>query len=192
MGYVQIYTGAGKGKTTAAIGAAVRAAGASLCVYIMQFMKGKVYSEHKILNSLKPNVELYTTGKPFFVAEEGMLTEEEIKEFGDDVVVFKRGCPPADYVALIADGFKKAAAAMASGKYDLVILDEVIMAAYFSLLSPDALMKAIKARHERTEVILTGRGANRELIEMADLVTEMREVKHYYTQGVAARQGIEF
>lgn len=190
MRYVQVYTGNGKGKTTAAVGAAIRAAGAGMRVYMMQFMKGKAYSEQEILRSL-PDIELCTTGKPFFVAKTGMMTEKLRAELGDEVVVFEEGQPPADYVALLADGFEKARQAACSGRYDMVILDEINMAVFFGLVELEAVVRLIRQRAPHTELILTGRGAADEIIALADLVTEMREIKHYYTQGVQARTGIE-
>lgn len=190
MSYVQVYTGNGKGKTTAAVGAAIRAVGAGMRVYMMQFMKGKAYSEQEILRSL-PGLVLCTTGKPFFVAKTGMITEELRAELGDEVVVFKEGQPPADYVALLADGLEKARQAACSGRYDMVILDEINMAVFFGLVELEAVVRLIRQRAVHTELILTGRGAADEIIALADLVTEMREIKHYYTQGVQARTGIE-
>jgi len=189
VGFIQVYTGNGKGKTTAAVGAAVRAAGAGMRVFFMQFMKGKAYNEQKILRSL-PQIDLYTTGKPFFVAKHGMLTEEERAALGD-VVVFAPGEPPQEYVELIRRGFQQAAEAMRGGLYDLVVLDEINMAVFFELLPQEAVIHALQARHAKTEVILTGRCAAPELVALADLVTEMREVKHYYSKGIEARDGIE-
>ena len=98
---IEVYTGAGKGKTTAAIGLAVRALGAGLRVYVMQFMKSLAYSEQKVLQGFAPQLALYTTGKPFFIAKEGMLTAEERAAWGEDVVVFPAGKPPADYLQLM-------------------------------------------------------------------------------------------
>ena len=98
--YVQVYTGEGKGKTTAAIGLAIRAIGAGKKVLFLQFMKSKVYSEHTILPTLT-NLTLETVGKPFFIIKEGMKSKDELAKWGDEVVVFESGNPPKDYVALI-------------------------------------------------------------------------------------------
>ena len=147
--YVQVYTGEGKGKTTAAIGLAIRAIGAGKKVLFLQFMKSKVYSEHTILPTLT-NLTLETVGKPFFIIKEGMKSKDELAKWGDEVVVFESGNPPKDYVALIE-----------------------------------------KCYERETDLVFTGRGAPQELIDEADLVTEMKEVKHYYLQGVMARKGIE-
>lgn len=188
--YVQVYTGNGKGKTTAAIGLAIRAIGAHHKVRFLQFMKTKVYSEHNILPKLE-GIDLETVGKPFFVAKEGMMTDEEKARISDEIVIFEAGHPPDDYVALIHEGYEKALAAVSSGDYDLVVLDEYNVALFFELVSWEDTKKLLQARHERTEVVFTGRGAPQELIDAADLVTNMEEVKHYYAQGVDARLGVE-
>jgi cob(I)alamin adenosyltransferase len=191
-GYVQVYTGNGKGKTTAAIGISIRALGAGMRVLFLQFMKTRAYSEHKIMASLEPNLITEALGKPFFVAVEGMLTNEEREKWQDQVVIFPPGQPPADYLAIIAAGLQRAKLAAQSGEYDLVVLDEIICALHFGLLSWDDLLDLIDAKSPDTELILTGRGATKELIKRADLVTEMKEVKHYYaSQGLDARLGIE-
>lgn len=190
-GYVQVYTGNGKGKTTAAIGLAIRALGAGWRVFFLQFMKGKVYSEHHLLPLLSPQLTLETLGKPFFIAREGEVSAEELAKWGKEVVVFPPGQPPQEYLALMQKGIERARKAVSSGEYDLVILDEIIMALYFDLISWQQLEDLIHSRHETVEVVLTGRGAPPELLAQADLVTEMREVRHYYQQGVEARLGIE-
>ncbi|MBD8975299.1 cob(I)yrinic acid a,c-diamide adenosyltransferase [Veillonella magna] len=188
--YVQVYTGDGKGKTTAAIGLAIRAIGAGLDVLFLQFMKSKVYSEHAVLPKLE-HLTVETVGKPFFIIPEGMKSDEELAKWGDDVVVFPKGQPPASYVALIRKGFERALAAVASGDYDLIVLDEYNMALFFGLIDREATERLLAARNPRTELVFTGRGAPDWLMEAADLVTEMKECKHYYTKGVTARLGIE-
>lgn len=188
--YVQVYTGDGKGKTTAAIGLAIRAIGAGKKVLFLQFMKSKVYSEHEILPTL-PNLTLETVGKPFFIIQEGVKSKEELARWGDEVVVFPVGKPPADYVALIAKGMERAKEATASGEYDVVVLDEYVMALFFGLVSREETEALLAHRSPKTELIFTGRGAPEWLIDAADLVTSMEEVKHYYTKGVLARAGIE-
>lgn len=190
-GYVQVYTGNGKGKTTAAIGLTIRALGAGKKVKFLQFMKAKVYSEHKILPDISPNLDLETVGKPFFVMKEGAMSEEELAKWKDKVVIFPPGQPPKEYVELVATGVRKAKEAVKSGEYDLVVLDEINVALHFDLISWEVLEDIINSKHQKTELILTGRGATEELIEKADLVTEMKEIKHYYMQGVDARIGIE-
>jgi len=190
-GYIQVYTGNGKGKTTAAIGLAVRALGAGKKVMFLQFMKEKAYSEHKILPGISPNLTLETVGKPFFVVKEGDMPEKELAKWHGKVVIFPPGKPPKDYLDIIAGGIKKAGEALTSGRYDLVVLDEINTALYFGLVSWETIKELLDSRKENVEVVLTGRGATQELLDKADLVTEMREIKHYYTQGVLARNGIE-
>lgn len=190
-GFIQVYTGNGKGKTTAAIGLAIRALGAGKKVFILQFMKAKIYSEHKILPKLEPGITLETVGKPFFVMKEGAMPEEELNKWRDKVVIFPPGKPPQDYLQLIAKGIERAREALTNGEYDLVILDELNVALHFELVSWKTVEELLDSRKEGVEVVLTGRGAPEQLIEKADLVTEMREVKHYYTQGIEARIGIE-
>lgn len=188
--YVQVYTGDGKGKTTAAIGLAIRAVGAGKKVLFLQFMKSKIYSEHEILPTI-PGITLETVGKPFFIIPEGSKSKEELARWGDEVVIFPAGKPPADYIALIAQGVSRAKEAVASGHYDLIVLDEYNMALFFGLVGRDDTEDILKKRKETTELVFTGRGAPDWLIEEADLVTEMKEIKHYYQQGVLARKGIE-
>lgn len=189
-GLIQVYTGDGKGKTTAAIGLAIRALGAGKKVAFIQFMKSIGYSEHAILRRLSPNLELYTFGKPFFIAKEGAMTEEDCKQYGT-YVIFPEGQPPREYVELIKNGIVFAETCVTSGAYDLVVLDEINCALYFELFSWPIVSDLLDKRHEKTEVVLTGRKAPEELIVKADLVTEMKEVKHYYTQGIQSRLGIE-
>lgn len=188
---IQVYTGNGKGKTTAAIGLAIRALGAGMRVYLMQFMKGLAYSEQKILQGLQPGLELFTTGKPFFIAEEGILSDVERQAWGKDVVIFPRGNPPEDYVRLIGEGFGEAKRAACSGRYGMVILDEVNVALFFGLIQRRQMEALLEALPEATELVCTGRQAPSWLVDRADLVTEMREVRHYYARGIAARKGIE-
>lgn len=190
-GYVQVYTGNGKGKTTAAIGLALRALGAGKKVLFLQFMKTATYSEHKILPTVSPNLTLKTLGKPFFVVKEGAMPEAELAKWRKQAVIFPPGRPPQEYVDLMAEGLALAREAVTSGEYQVVILDELVVALHFGLVDWQAVKSLIEAKNPDVELVLTGRGAAEELIEMADLVTEMREIKHYYTQGIIARQGIE-
>lgn len=189
-GYVQVYTGNGKGKTTAALGIAMRASGAGMKIAFIQFMKALGYSEQKILPTL-PGVTWKTLGKPFFIAKAGSISEEELAEYGDTCVVFEEGNPPAEYVKMIRDGFAEAREMVLSGEYDMVVLDEINCVMYFELLGVEEVLELIRNKPAHTELILTGRCAPKEIIEAADLVTEMREIKHYYNEGVQARRGIE-
>jgi cob(I)alamin adenosyltransferase len=191
QGYVQVYTGSGKGKTTAAIGLAIRALGAGKRVLFLQFMKTKVYSEHNILPQVSSLLTLETLGKPFFIVKEGTVPTEELAKWGDDVVIFPPGKPPQEYLEIMRTGIERARQAVSSGCYDLVVLDEINVALFFDLVTWQQVQDIIDHKRESVELVLTGRGAPPELIERADLVTEMREVKHYYQHGVEARIGIE-
>ncbi len=190
-GYVQVYTGNGKGKTTAAIGIAIRMIGAGGRVFFQQYMKAAGYSEHKILSSISPNLEWEAVGKPYFIVKKGSCSEEELAEYKMKYVVVEEGETLPEYSEMMQKGLEKAAAALRSGEYDMVVLDEVNCALYYGLLSTEDVLDAIKNRAKGTEVILTGRMAPEEIIEAADLVTEMKEIKHYYTKGVLARVGVE-
>lgn len=190
-GYVQVYTGDGKGKTTAAIGLAIRALGAGLRVLLLQFMKSKVYSEHNLLPQISSNLTLEIMGKPFFIAKEGAMTPDELAKWGDEVVVFPPGKPPQEYREMMKKGVERAKIAVSSGDYDLVILDEINVALFFDLVSWEQVEEIINNKQAAVELILTGRNAPPALIACADLVTEMREIKHYYHEGVEARLGIE-
>lgn len=190
-GYVQVYTGDGKGKTTAAIGLAIRALGAGKRVCFLQFMKNKLYSEHCILNNLSKNLTTKTFGKPFFIAKAEEFDRLKAETIGEEIVVFKSGFPPQEYIDLIREGMEAAKQAVKSGAYDIVILDEVIVAAYFELIEWCDLEDLIQNKLDSVELVLTGRKASKELVEKADLVTEMKEIKHYYASGIEARVGIE-
>ena len=167
-GMVHVYTGNGKGKTTSAIGLAVRAAGAGLNVYIGQFVKGRKYSELNSLDKLD-NIEIEQFGKKNFIKNKA----EEI-----DIKKAK-------------EGYRKIEKVLNSNYYDLVILDEANIAVYFNLFSVEELLDLIEKRNQEIEVVLTGRMANNKIIEYADLVTEMKEIKHYYKKGITARKGVE-
>jgi cob(I)alamin adenosyltransferase len=170
-GLVQIYTGNGKGKSTAAIGQAVRAAGFGLKTYIAQFMKEYPYNE---LISLKLLSEWIT-----------------IEQFGGDDFVYKKELPGEKELAKAKKGLNSAKEKMLSGNFDLIILDESIVAIYFKLITTKKLVEFIKVKPANVELILTGRYCPEKLIDLADLVTEMKEVKHYYQKGVTSRKGIE-
>jgi cob(I)alamin adenosyltransferase len=169
-GYVQVYTGNGKGKTTAALGLGLRASGDGLMVFMLQFMKGRRYSEIDAIE----NIDNFT-----------------IVQHGRDEFVSKKDPARID-IDLALDGFEKAKEVLLSGEYDLVILDELNVAVDFGLIPLDDALKLIKDKPEHVELVLTGRGAPEEFMELADLVTEMREIKHFYQKGVEARKGIEF
>lgn len=168
-GYIQLYTGNGKGKTTAALGLALRAAGAGKKVLIAQFVKGMHYSE---LDALKrfPKIEIRQYGLGCFIVNQP--TEDDIKA--------------------AVRGLEEVTEIITGNHADLVILDEVCIALYYNLFPLERVVSLIQGKPKEMEVILTGRYAPDVLIELADLVTEMKEVKHYYTRGIEARKGIEF
>jgi cob(I)alamin adenosyltransferase len=168
-GFVQVYTGDGKGKTTAALGLAFRAAGYGMRTYIGQFMKGQSYGELEAARQL-PGIT--------------------VEQFGRENLVHAQTVTPED-IALARRGLERARQALTGGEYDIVILDEANVALYFGLLEVEDVLAVIDARPEKVELVLTGRRAPSEIIDRADLVTEMVEVKHYYRQGVASRDGIE-
>lgn len=169
-GYTQIYTGNGKGKTTAAFGLALRAAGASKKVFMAQFVKGKMYSEIKAVREFLPGVE--------------------VKQFG--LCCFIEVAPTQKDIEAAQKGLAEVKEIIHSGNYDLLILDEVFIALFYKLFAVEEVIELIKTKPENMELVLTGRYAPKEIIDLADLVTEMKEVKHYYTEGVEAREGIEF
>ncbi|MFW5896928.1 MAG: cob(I)yrinic acid a,c-diamide adenosyltransferase, partial [Bacillota bacterium] len=189
-GYVQVYTGDGKGKTTAALGLALRAIGRGLKVLMIQFMKHWGYGEHLAARRLEPDLEIVQAGKPYLIAREEDLDEETREALGDEVVVFPPGKPPEEVVRLARDGVKLARRALEDGEVDLLILDEINVAVHYDLISIDDVLDLIDSRPPAMELVLTGRCAPKELVERADLVTEMKEIKHYYRRGVMARRGI--
>lgn len=168
-GLVEIYTGNGKGKTTAAFGLALRAAGAGCKVYILQFIKGKVYSELKALKRIK-NIKVEQCGRGCFI---------KTKPKPIDIKYAERG---------LAKGQKN----IMSGKFDIVVLDEANVALKLGLIKIKEIIDIIKHKPRRVELILTGRYCPRALLGHADLITEMKEVRHPYKKGILARRGIEF
>jgi len=168
-GYVQVYTGNGKGKTTAAFGLALRAAGAGLKVYVGQFLKKGEYSELNSINRFKDLIKVEQFGGKRYIGQE---IKEEDRE-------------------LAKKGFKKIKEIIFSGEYDVVILDEINIALYFKLIPENDLIDLIKNKPSDVELVLTGRYASSQIIKIADLVTEMRKIKHYFSKGVTARKGIE-
>lgn len=191
-GYVQIYTGGGKGKTTAAVGLAIRALGAGKKILFVQFMKSWFYSEQKILGEISENLKLELIGKPFFVARKEDIEEGKFESWHDECVVFEKDNPPEQYVRLCTDALKRVAAIAKTDEYDLIVLDEINVAVFFQLVREEDVLEMMRSRHEKVELVLTGRNASEKMIEAADLVTEMKEIKHYYTEkGIEARHGVE-
>lgn len=175
QGYIQVYTGDGKGKTTAAFGLAVRALCAGKSVYVGQFVKSMKYHETRI-------EELFSTAGESF----GRI---RIEQLGRGCFIDKN--PEAVDIEMAHEGLRRCADYMRSGEYDVVILDELCIALHFGLLRLDEVLGVLAQRNPHTEVVITGRKAPQGLIDVADLVTEMREIKHYYHEGVLSRDGIE-
>jgi len=170
-GHIQIYTGNGKGKTTAALGLALRAAGHGKKTYIGQFLKGQDYGELHAAEKLKPWLTIAQFGRKDFIH----VTEN----------------PDQEDITMAQSGLKLCLQAMLSGDFDIIILDEINVALYFKLLKLKEVESFLEQKPAAIELILTGRYAPVQLIEKADLVTEMKEIKHYYTKGIQARSGIE-
>ena len=168
-GYVQVYTGDGKGKTTAAIGLAIRALGAGWRVFFAQFLKTGEYSEHKALAQFSDHLTIKTYGRNVFI----------------------KGEPEEEDRRLAQEAYQEIAEIVASGRHRLVILDEANVAVHYGLITVDQLLDLIDRRAEGVELLITGRYAHSRLIERADLVTEMRGVKHYFDRGIKARVGVE-
>jgi len=168
-GYVQVYTGNGKGKTTASLGLAIRAAGAGLKVFIVQFLKMGDYSEIKALGRFSDliTVEQYGLGR------------------------FVKGKPSPEDIEAGQKGLERVKSVIAAGEHDVVIMEEGNVAVMCGLFPIEELLNIVDKKPDNVELIITGRGAAQALIDKADLVTEMKEIKHYYQKGVAARVGIE-
>ena len=176
-GLTHVYTGDGKGKTTAALGLALRAAGHGWRTYVCQFMKGREYGELKATQLLGNDA----SGHP-------LLT---IEQFGKPTFIHVDKVKPED-IRLAREGLAHAHEAIASGTYDLVVLDEVNVALYFKLLTVQDVIEVIERKPETVELVLTGRRVPDAILSRADYVTVMQEVKHPYQQGIPARKGIEF
>lgn len=175
-GLVIVNTGNGKGKTTAAMGLVLRAAGNRLPVLVVQFIKGSWKTgEQESIKALAPHVEMIRTGKGFTIDDlrDPKVTQEE-------------------HERAAAEGFGRAREKLLSGQYRLVVLDEILGAVRADLVSLDDVVDLIKRKPEDVHLVLTGRGAPPEIVELADLVTEMTEIKHPYHQGIAPQRGIEF
>ena len=170
-GYIQVYTGNGKGKTTAALGLALRAAGYKHKVYIGQFLKGQEYGELLSAKKLSPYITIEQFGRKGFIHVTKDPDEEDIKRA-------KRG-------------LNKCLEAMLSRKYRILVLDEINVAVDLNLITEEEVHEFLDKRPEDVEIILTGRYAPPSFLKRADLVTEMKEKKHYYKKGVKAREGIE-
>ncbi len=169
-GYIQVYTGNGKGKTTAALGLSLRAAGAGLKVFIAQFIKKRRCSEHDII-------------------QERFSDLITVKQFGAGLIL-KRATTQSDIIAA-QKGLAEIRNTIESNEYDIVILDEVNVAVHYNLISLADLLDIMEKKPEGIELVITGRYADEKVIEKADLVTEMREIKHYKKKEIKSRSGIE-
>ena len=170
-GLIFVYTGNGKGKTTAALGQAMRLLGYGSKVFMMQFMKDGKYGEAMCAEKYLPNFLCCQCGLGSFVV---------------------KGSPTPTDIELAQQGLETAADAVASGKYSLVILDEIIVAIEFKLIPIGRVLEILKNKPEEVNIILTGRNAQSEIIELADMVSEIREIKHHYSQGIKGKTGIEY
>ena len=168
-GYVQVYTGDAKGKTTAALGLALRAAGAGARVFIAQFAKGRPTAELASLSRLSDLITIKQYGRERFIV----------------------GQPEPEDIEAAQQGLQQTQQAIASGEYALVILDEGNVAVDLGLFSVEALLAAVNSKPEHVEIVITGRNAHERIVDRADLVTEMRPIKHYYSKGVEGRTGID-
>lgn len=168
-GYIQVYTGNGKGKTTAALGLALRAAGAGLNVFIAQFLKGMQYSELEALSRFEGLITVHQYGRDTFIADK----------------------PGSEDIERAGKGFEEAAGIIRAGEYDVIILDELNIAEHMGLIDIGDIIALMEEKPPHVELVLTGRHADPRIIDHADLVTEMKDIKHYFAQGVAAREGIE-
>lgn len=169
-GLIRIFTGKGKGKTTSALGLALMAYGHGLKVYIIQFLKGRVTGESLAATRFAPDLTLRYFGRPGFI----------------------KRAPNSEDLALVKEGWDLARRILANGGHDFVILDEINRVISLGMLPVEEVIKGLNQRSPKVEVVLTGRDAPAELIEIADIVTEMYPVKHYYHAGVNARRGIEW
>ena len=171
QGLIQVYTGDGKGKTTAALGLALRAAGHGLRVYIVQFMKGWPHYGELVALQFQPNITLVQFGRPDFVDKQN---------------------PDPQDVELAQQALRHSLDVLLDGGYDVIILDEINVALDYALVSLEQVLSLIESKPPHVELLLTGRNARPEVLARADLVTEMRELKHPYATGLGARKGIEY
>ncbi len=166
---IHIYTGDGKGKTTASLGLAIRAAGAGKKVYIAQFIKGRACSELNVLKKIK-NIKIEQFGKGCFIKKK----------------------PKSEDIEAAAAGLKIIKNLVEKAKFDVIVLDEINVAMSLKLLDCQDVLKILKSASPKIELILTGRGAPREILKCADLISHIKEIKHYFKTGLKARAGIEY
>lgn len=169
-GYIQVYTGSGKGKTTAALGLALRAAGAGLRVFIAQFVKQRKSSEYEALGRFPDVITIKRFGRGFILKKKATETDRKAAR----------------------SGLKEVRKILLSEDYDVVILDEANIAVHYNLITAEDLLKLMAEKPKDVELVITGRYADERVVEMADLVTEMKEIKHYGEKGIKARVGVEY
>ena len=173
-GLIIVYTGNGKGKTTAALGLALRASGYGMKTCMIQFIKGSWhYGEMDSSRMLEPNFEMVAVGKGFV----GIIDDKSPKE---------------DHVDIAAEAIRISTERITSGRYDIVILDEINYAVKLGLITAGDVLRLMQAKPESVDLVLTGRDADAKVIQAADLVTEMREIKHPFRNGIKAKKGIDF
>lgn len=204
-GQVHVYTGDGKGKTTAALGLALRAVGQGLKVVMVQFMKGGKYTgEYVAANNYLPNFKIVQFGRPCIKQpkqlklsgfDSELSQPDQFNSVHEDI-----DCGDCKYCFLnddiqrgyVEEGFNKASELILSGKYDLVILDEINLSMHLGFINPKLVLNLITNKPELVEIILTGRNAPAEILAAADLITEMKMSRHYYNTGTSARRGVEY
>ena len=176
-GLIHVYTGSGKGKTTAALGLALRAAGHGWHTYVGQFMKGQDYGELRAATLLgtdaagQPLLTMAQFGKPTFTHVDGVTAED---------------------IRMAQEGLAQAREAMLSERYEIVVLDEINVALHFELLTVSEVLQAIDQKPDRVELVLTGQRVPDEILDRADYITVMQQDRHPYQRGILARKGIEF
>ncbi|MCW2278319.1 cob(I)yrinic acid a,c-diamide adenosyltransferase [Heliophilum fasciatum] len=191
QGLVQVYTGNSKGKTTASLGLALRAIGHGFRVYIIQFMKGSTYyGELFSVQRLYPEIQIAQYGRN--CQFDSMIRQGEMTCTGCGHCFVRKGEATEQDRAGAQFAMQRAREVMASGEFDLVILDELSNALYFELITLEEALDLIRSKPEKVELIITGRNAPQEIQDAAHLVTEMREIKHPYQIGVPSRRGIEY
>ncbi|MCL4340543.1 MAG: cob(I)yrinic acid a,c-diamide adenosyltransferase [Candidatus Thermoplasmatota archaeon] len=190
-GLVEVYTGNGKGKTTASFGLAFRALGWGLRVYIIQFMKLGTYGENRTSSRFPDDLRVDFAGMPYFIAWEDDIPKAD-RDRIKNVVICKRNEPPQEYREKVQKAFSSMLQEVSTGKWDIVIMDEVNVAIYYHLLDLEQVLRFIDGKSDNLEIVLTGRKMPDEILQRASLITEMLEIKHPYSQGIPARRGIDY
>lgn len=208
QGLIHVYTGDGKGKTTASLGLALRAAGQGFNVFMIQYMKGGAYTgEYVAAKNFIPNFEIIQFGRPCVKQQKQLkiqgfykLSNEDKNKKLFDYVREEIECGTCRYCFLnddiqkdyVEEAFKKTLEIVMSGNYPLVILDEINTAMSLGILNTELVLNLMANKPKHVEIVMTGRGAPIEIREMADLVSEIKAEKHYFDKGVPARRGIEY